>query len=715
MKIKLNNKEISWLAFNARVLQEAADPTVPLIERLKFLGIFSSNLDEFFRVRVATLRRLRALGKKAIKLIGHDPHDVLDQIYRIVLAQQADFDEIYNIILKELAAENIYIINEKELNAEQETFVKDYFHQELRPALIPLMIDQIGAFPDLKGHAIYLAVRMLAMKKSAEYKYALIEVPTDSHSRFVILPQIDNRKYIILLDDVIRCSLGDIFSMFKFDQLEAYTIKITRDAELDIDDDIVDSFIRKISKSLKQREKGNPVRFIYDHRIPEKFLSFIIKRLREQKQLENNLIPGGRYHNFKDFINFPKIGSTDFFYKSARPLPHKDIAYNTGMFETIRAKDILLHYPYQTFDYVIDLLREAAIDPHVVFIKITLYRVASQSNVINALINAARNGKAVTVVLELQARFDEEANIRWSQRLQDAKVKVVHSTPGFKVHSKLILIKRKVNRKVTLYANVGTGNFHEGTAKLYSDHALLTCDSRITNEVRKVFDSLENNFNRSTYRHLLVAPFNMRQKLIKLIETEIKNAAKGKEAYIIIKLNNLTDPKLIKKLCEASQAGVYIKLMVRGMFSLLPGVKGSSENIQATATIDRYLEHTRVFVFCHGGNEKYYLASADWMPRNLDRRMEVAAPIYDKALQKEIKDFLDFHLRDNIKARMLTPEFHNQYVSNSTPEKTRAQESLYNYFKEKLKDSTISRTENVVSSSVADEPPEVTDFPGLNV
>lgn len=688
MKLQLNNKELSWLAFNSRVLQEAADPTVPLIERIKFLGIFSSNLDEFFRVRVATLRRLSTLKKKAAKLIGEDPAVILDKIYQIVLSQQADFDEIYREILKELAQENIFIVNERELNESQEIFVQNYFREKLRPTLIPIMIDQIESFPDLDDNAIYLAVRMLSSTQPDLFKYALIEVPTDVHSRFLILPQVDERKCIILLDDAIRHSLAEIFSMFRFDRFEAYTIKITRDAELDIDDDIVDSFIRKISKSLKQREKGHPVRFIYDHQIPEEFLSFIIKRLREQKHLGNNLIPGGRYHNFKDFIGFPKVGSPDFFYKSAPPLPHKDIHPDKTIFEVIDSRDILLHYPYQKFDYIIDLLREAAIDPHVVFIKITLYRVAKQSNIINALINAARNGKKVTVVLELQARFDEEANIFWSRRLQDEGVQVIHSTPGFKVHSKLILIKRKENRKVTLYANIGTGNFHEGTAKLYSDQALLTSDRRLTNEVRKVFDSLESNFNRASFRHLLVAPFNMRHKLIKLIEAEIKNAAKGNQAYIIVKLNNLTDPKLIKKLCEASQAGVSVRLMVRGMFAMLPGIKGVSENIEATATIDRYLEHTRLFVFCHGGNEKYYLASADWMPRNLDRRMEVAAPIYDKALQKEIRDFLDFHWRDNVKARVLNPALENPYQSNHSPTSNRAQESIYHYFAQLLTPAT---------------------------
>lgn len=685
MKERVKNKELSWLSFNGRLLQEASDPSVPLVERFKFLGIFSSNLDEFFRVRVAILRRLKKLGKKAVKVVGGDPKEILQTIYETVLAQQEEFDKIYQELLKLLAVENIYILDENGLDATQQTYVRNFFRQKIRPLLIPLMIDQIDNFPDLKDHSIYLAIRMSKSADASRYKYALIEVPTNLTSRFVILPESNGKKFIMLLDDVIRFSLKKIFSIFQFDQFEAYTIKLTRDAELDLDDDISESFLRKMSKGLAQRKKGNPVRFIYDQAIPEDFLKYLTTRLREQKKLEDNLIPGGRYHNFKDFIQFPNLGSPALVYKAASPLPHPLLAGSESIFEKIREQDILLHYPYQTFNYIIDFLREAAIDPHVVSIKVTLYRVARDSNVINALINASRNGKDVTVMMELQARFDEEANIHWSRRLQEEGVHVIHSSPGFKVHSKLILVKRKVKKKVTLFANIGTGNLHESTAKLYSDHALLTADPRLTNEVRKVFESLENNFNRYVYRHLLVSPFNMRQKLNKLIDTEIKNVGKGNPAYIFVKLNNLTDSKIIRKLYEASQAGVEIRLMVRGMFSLIPGIKGMSENISATGTIDRFLEHTRIFVFCHGGNEKYYLSSADWMPRNLDRRIEVAAPIYDKALQKEIKDFLNIHWRDNVKTRLLNKKLDNQYYRNGRDVQIRAQTLLYRYFQEKLK------------------------------
>lgn len=683
MKPKIRNKEISWLSFNARLLQEASDPSVPLIERIKFLGIFSSNLDEFFRVRVATLKRLEKVGKKAEKLIGENPRKILKKIHETVISQQENFDAIYRGILDELASEKIFIINEQQLNEEQAEFVKEYFRSEVRPALIPLMIDRLDHFPELRDHSIYLAINLMKSENPELIRHALIEVPTDELSRFLILPQIGENKYIILLDDVIRFSLAEIFSIFDFDKYEAYTIKLTRDAELDLDDDVLESYIRKVSKSLSQRKVGKPVRFIYDHNIPENLLQYLIDRL-YPGGIKGDLIPGARYHNFKDFVKFPKIGSEDLLYRPVPPLPHKDINPHQSILKTIQQKDILLHYPYQTFDYVLDFLREAAIDHSVVSIRITLYRVAKKSLVVNALINAARNGKKVVVVLELQARFDEEANIFWSRRLQEEGVRVIHSVPKFKIHAKMILVRQRINRKNIMYAHVGTGNFNESTARLYSDHGLFTCDPRISKEVRKVFDFLENNYTRQTFRHLLVSPFNMRQKLNKLINTEIKNAEKGKEAYIIAKLNNVTDPRIIKRLCQASQAGVAVKLLVRGMFSLTTDIRGVSDNIKATGLIDRYLEHSRIYVFCHGGHEKYFLTSADWMPRNLDGRVEVSCPIYDRGIQKEIMAFLNIHLADNVKARLLNRKLDNFYNTADTNQKTRAQFELYNYFKQEL-------------------------------
>lgn len=681
MKVKMRSKELSWLSFNARLLQEARDPLVPLLERIKFLGIFSSNLDEFFRVRVATLKRLERLGKKAVKLIGDSPEKVLKKIHETVLAQRGEFEQIYQEILKELAQEKIFIINERELSEEQAGFVRQYFREQVRPAIIPIMIDRLEKFPDLKDHAIYLAIRMWSSQNPAKIRYALIEVPTDALPRFILLPEDNGNQYIMLLDDLIRFSLGEIFAMFRFDRQEAYTIKLTRDAELDISDDFSDSLVRKISKSLTQRKRGKPVRFIYDQQIPEDLLTFLIKRLKLMKD-ESNFIPGGRYHNFKDFINFPAVGPETLRYRFPKPLPHRHIQPGRSLLETIRERDILLHYPYQTFDHLIDFLREAAIDPTVSSIKMTLYRVAKNSKVINALISAARNGKSVTVSIELQARFDEEANIYWSNRLQEEGVRVIHSAPNIKIHAKLLLVTQKIKRKTIRYASIGTGNFHEATARLYTDHSLFTADSHITEEVKQVFDVLENNYQRSNFRHLLVSPFNMRKTWLRLIQNEIKQARDGKEAYIIVKLNNLTDPDIIKKLYQASQAGVTVQLMVRGMFSLVPGVEGMSENIRAAGIIDKYLEHSRVFVFCHGGDAKYFLSSADWMPRNLDRRVEVACPIYDEEIQQEIRRYLDIQWRDNVKARALNKDLDNQYRVTSGDERVRCQEMLYEYLQQ---------------------------------
>lgn len=679
MKVKTKNRELSWLSFNARLLQEAADPEVPLLERLKFLAIFSSNLDEFFRVRVATLKRVEKVGKKGRKLIGEKPADVLAEIQRIVLAQRADFDDIYQDIRKELERHKIFIVNETRLSESQQRFVQDYFRREVRPNLIPLMIDQMDKFPRLKDHAIYLAVHLSSRAEPHKVKYALIELPADSVDRFIVLPQSDDRKYIIMLDDVIRFGLEEMFQIFHFDEFKAYTIKLTRDAEMDIADDFSESLVLKVTKGLKQRKSGTPVRFVYDHQIPDDYLQYLIRNLKLDKT-ETNFIPGGRYHNFKDFMKFPRIGPMRWYYPPSPPLPHKDITSASSLFSVIQKQDMLLHYPYQTFGYVIDFLREAAIDPAVTSIKITLYRVASNSKIINALINAAKNGKEVTVSMELQARFDEEANIYWSNRLQEEGVRVIHGSAQFKVHAKLILVTRKVKEKSLYYANIATGNFNESTARLYSDHSLFTADPRLTREVREVFNSLENNFSIPKFRHLLVSPFNMRSKIIKLIETEIKNAAKGKPAYIIAKLNNFTDPQIIGKFYEASQAGVEIRLMVRGMFSLIPGLAGISERIQATGTIDRYLEHSRIFLFCHGGKEKYFLSSADWMPRNLDKRVEAACPVYDPALQQELKDFLNICWADNVKARILNEALDNQYRRENPEQPVRAQEALYRYF-----------------------------------
>ena len=678
---KYINREISWLSFNGRVLQEAFDESTPLIERIKFLGIFSNNLDEFFRVRVATLKRLLKAEDKAKALIGDRPQKILHDIQEIVLLQSGEFDQIYLDILERLKEERIVLVDETRLSPEQDRFVKNYFDQEVRPALVPIMVENVKEFPSLKDNAIYLAVRLRKGEGKGKPQHALIEIPTDVVSRFLVLPRNDDVVNIILLDDVIRHELQNIFSMFGFSGFEAFTVKITRDAELDIDDDITLSFLEKISKSVKQRKRGNPVRFIYDSAMPKNFLDFLVKRLRLKTQ--DTLIPGGRYHNFKDFMQFPNIGPDSLVYEPMPPLPHRDIDPEKSFFAAIRKRDVLLQYPYQSFHYVIDFLREAAIDPKVVSIRMTLYRVARNSKVINALINGARNGKSVTVVMELQARFDEEANIFWTDRLKEEGVRVIHGAPNYKVHAKLCLVERREKGGTRYYANVGTGNFHEGTARVYSDVGLFTADSRITEDVVKVFEILENYYKAETYRHLVVSPFNMRNRLMKLIGEEIANAQAGREASIILKANSLIDPRIIDRLYEASDAGVNVRLIVRGMCSLIPEVGGTKGTIDGISIVDRFLEHARIFVFYNGGDEKYFISSADLMQRNLDRRIEVMCPIYDRRIQTEIRESLDIQLRENIRARILNREQDNRYRREPGAPPVRAQIETYRILKQK--------------------------------
>jgi polyphosphate kinase len=680
MQTRYTNKEVSWLSFNERVIQEADNPNVPLIERIKFLGICSNNLDEFYRVRVATLNRLKELGKKAKKIIGDEPETVLEKITKIALHQHDRFSKILKEIRQELANENIFIIDETQLSETQGEFVINYFNVEVRPKLVPIMIDQVDKFPELKDRFIYLAISMSKNADKSKVKYALIEIPSDVLPRFLILPEQGTKKYIILLDDIIRFRLVDIFSTLPFDTFEAYTIKITRDAELDIDDDLSKSFLDKMNKSLKQRKGGNPVRLIYDTKIPEEFLQFLLKKMKIQKM--DTLIKGSKYHNNRDFMSFPKIGRKELFYQKISPLPHKDLQQFQSIFKCIRHKDILLHYPYHSFNAVIDLLREASIDPKVTSIKFTVYRVAKNSSVINALINAVKNGKKVIVVLELQARFDEEANIYWANKLKEEGVHVIYGVPGLKVHSKLCLIKRREKQSQKSYAIIGTGNFNEDTATIYSDHSLFTADPKLTREVSKIFDFFENNYKTYSFKYLITSPFDMRNKIMGFIRNEIKNAKNGKEAYIHLKVNNLVDIPIIDKLYEASEAGVKIKLNVRGMYSLIAGIEGMSSNIEAIGIVDKFLEHTRIFIFCNGGNEKYFISSADWMTRNIDRRVEVTCPIYDKENQKELREFFDIQWRDNIKARILNEELDNKINTDSNNPKYRAQWKIYDYLKQ---------------------------------
>lgn len=685
---KYENREISWLSFNNRVLDEADDPSVPLIERIKFLGIFSSNLDEFFRVRVATLDRLVQLGKGARKLIGHDPAEVLKTIQTITLKLNLRFDQVYARIREELAKENIFIIDEQQLSSSQAKFVDAYFLRAVRPHLLPVILDQVKKFPDLKDQSIYLLVCMKKKPESQKISRALIEVPTDVLSRFILLPSVRAagdparrklERYIILLDDVIRFGLKHIFSVFGYGVLDAYTIKLTRDAELDIDEDFSESYVKKVGNSLKQRKEGQLVRFIFDSQMPEN----VLKGLLPELGIDNNdaLIPGAKYHSFKDFIKFPDLGIKRFRYHPLPFLPHRDIEPAVNLFKQMTKRDILLHYPYQSFFPVLDFLREASIDPKVRSIKITLYRVARHSAVVNALINAVRNGKKVTVVMELQARFDEAANIFWSNRLQEEGVRVICGVQGLKVHAKLCLVTRRLKDKDQHFAIVGTGNFNEDTTGMYSDHSLFTADRRITKEVWKVFEFFDNNYKVLNFNHLIVSPFQTRKKLIKLIGREIKLAQDGKKASIHLKFNNLDDEDMIDHLYKAGRAGVEVRLIIRSMFSLIPGVPGLSDNIEAISIVDRFLEHSRFFIFGNGGDELVYLTSADLMRRNLDRRVEVTVPVYDPKIKEEVRQFFDIQWADNVKARIRCDGLVQPPRTHLIGKRVRSQDAIYSYLK----------------------------------
>jgi polyphosphate kinase len=670
-------KEISWLSFNERVLQEAENKECPLIERFKFLGIYSNNLDEYFRVRVATLKRLSMFGPKSKTILGYSPKPTLKKIHEIVLNQNEKFEIIYSGLIQELAKHKIHILNEKQLNQEQAEFVQKYFHKEVRTRLMPFLIVKDSELPNLTDDAIYFAI-LLAKSNSQKRRYALLEIPTNVLPRFIVLPEKDDEKYLIFLDDIIRYGLKEIFFIFDFDQISAYTIKLTKDAELEIVDDISESYIDNISRSLQQRKKGTPVRFIYDRKMPEELLNILTKKLNFGP--DDVVIPGDRYHNFKDFIKFPNLGRKKFYYEPLVPIPHKDIQPGKSILSAIKKKDIMLFFPYHPFDHFIDLLREASIDPYVTAIQITLYRLARNSSVINALLNAVRNGKNVTTVVELQARFDEEANILWGNKLLEEGVKVIYGVPGLKVHSKLCLITRIKSDSTQRYAAIGTGNFNEDTARIYTDHLLLTTNKKITNEVYKAFNFFNVNYKKDNYYHLVLSPFFLRNKIVLLIENEIKNALAGKKAYIYIKLNNITDMEIINHLYEASNAGVEIKLIVRGMFSLVPGIKDKSENIKAIGIVDRFLEHTRFLIFHNGGNEQVYISSADLMTRNIEHRIEVTCPVFDKSIKNEMKKIFDIQWGDNVKARKLDAPQINEFVKQDK-DRLQSQLEVYNYIR----------------------------------
>ncbi len=679
--IPLINREISWLSFNDRVLQEAADKTVPLVERIHFLAIFSSNLDEFYRVRVATLNRLSNLDTQAKELLGYSPRKTLSQIKDIVVKQERKFNYLFeDDIIKKLAREKIFIINEQQLNVFRGQFVKTYFRDKILSSLVPIMLHRDEFFPELKDRAIYFLVKLTKYKNKEKARYALIEIPTESQNRFLVLPETNGLKFIILLDDIIRYCLDDIFFIFDYDKIEAFSIQLTRDAELDLDKNVSEKFIDALTKSLQKRRKGKPMRLLYDINMPVDMLTYLVAQL---DLTTDGLIPGNRYHNFKDFIKFPNIGGPHLEYPKNAPLPIRDLSTGTSIFAQISRRDYLINLPYQSFDYIIHFLREAAIDPKVKEIHITLYRLAENSSVINALINAAKNGKRVNCLLELKARFDEQANIYWTKRLEEEGVLVNYGILDYKVHSKICLVTRIEKGKNVYYANLATGNFNEKTARLYGDHSLFTANPVITAELVKLFESLQKKVFYRGYKHIVASPLESRQKIYELINQEIKNVKSGKKGYIILKMNSLSDEGVIAKLYEASNAGIPVRLIIRGMCCLVPGVPGYSENIEVTSIIDKYLEHARVWIFGNNGNELIYLTSADLMTRNLDHRVEVGFPILDPNIRHEIRDIINIQLKDNTKAREINKLNNNHYVKNRGKVSHRSQEDIYKYLKYK--------------------------------
>lgn len=672
------NRDLSWLSFNERVLQEAEDKTVPLIERIRFLGIYSNNRDEFFRVRVATARRMLKWPKKGKSIFGESPAVLLDNIVKTVKQQQKRFEHIYDLLLKDLEKEGIFLVDEKQITDQEGVLIRRYFLEKVQPLLMPVMIDTAPRFPYLRDKMVYLAVKIIQDAHQKKYKYAVIELPTEEISRFILLPPHTSRQKIMMLDDVVRYCLDDIFYMVPHQSISAHTIKMTRDAELDISGDLSKSILEKISKSVKLRKVGQPVRLTYDEKIPADFLKLIVKKTKLREK--DDLIPGGRYHNFKDFMNFPDLGKKHLRYPKHQPLSHPVLSNAKGMLKAIRKQDILLSYPYHSFHHTIDLLREASIDPKVESIRITVYRLATQSSIVNALINAIKNGKQVTVVMELQARFDEETNIYFANKLQEEGAEVVYGVPGLKVHGKLILITRREEDQVIQVAYIGTGNFNEKTSLIYTDHALITADKRICNEVGKVFAFFRNNFKIGEYKHLLVSPFNMRKRLLGLIQQEIKNASSGKPAYMVLKMNSLVDGEMIEKLYRASQAGVKIKLIIRGICSLVTELKGFSDNIEVISVVDKFLEHSRIFVFGNGGDELFYISSADWMFRNLDSRSEVSVPIFDSGLKEQLRTYLSIQLADNTKARIINRKQDNSLRKSHGNRSRRCQEDIGRWF-----------------------------------
>ena len=680
IKSKYFDRELSWLSFNYRVLQEAKDKTVPLYDRIKFLAIYSSNLDEFFKVRIATLRSLLTLKQKSKKTLEFNPQELLKNILFTVKEHQDEFGRIFkNEILPELKDNKINLIDNKQLNISQSEYLNNYFEENIRQHIQPFLLVKNKIAPFLKNNNLYLVVVLNSKNKNEKdskrliNKYAIVEIPAYYLPRFVEIPDNRDEKFIIFLDDIIRFKLASIFEGYKV--IDCYSIKLTRDAELYIEDEFTGDLLTKILSSIKKRNTGLPSSFLYDESMPKRILKYLKETFHLNK---DDLSEGGKYHNFSDFFAFPNPSGNRLIYPNQIPLRDIGLSKAKNIFNAITGKDYLFHFPYQSFDHVLEFINTAAEDPNVTTIKMTQYRVAKDSQVLRALIKAAKSAKNVIVFVEVKARFDEEANIFWGEEMKKMGIDVYYSLPGIKVHSKILMVTRKEGEELKNYCFLGTGNFNEKTAKIYSDIGLLTANNNLTDEVDEVFNFLIKRKTNSDFKYLLVAKFNMRKYFIQLIDNEISIAQNGGKGKIILKMNSLEDRKMIDKLYEASEAGVKVFLIIRGICCLIPGIKGMSKNIQVISIVDRYLEHARIFLFNNGGNPIIYCGSADWMRRNLSRRIEVVFPIYDDVLKNEIKGILNIQMNDNVKTRIIDKNQKNIYKKNESS-LVRSQFAIYNY------------------------------------
>ena len=671
------HRDISWLSFNYRVLQEAKDPSVPLLERLKFLAIYSNNLDEFFRVRVASLRNYIRVGKKTRQEFDFDPKAILKELTKIVNKQQEEFSDIFeNQIVPEMAQHRIVLKRRLALGKKQRAFVEQYFDDHMWPYVQPVLLVKNKIRPFLNNASLYLMVNLMDREKKKPY-YAVVKVPSDHLPRFLRLPSLNGRRAMIMLDDVVRHSLSRMFP--GYDIIDTYSIKLTRDAELYIDDEFSGDLISKIKNSLNKRKVGPPSRFIFDREMPKELLDLLIEAFDLRKEV---LLIEGRYHNNFDFFKFPDFGLSHLQNKPLPPLKYAALEDAEDIFQAINEKDHLVAPPFHSYESVIQFFEKAAKDPLVTHIKITQYRVAKKSRIMKALMDAVKAGKQVFAFIEVKARFDEEANLEWGEKLEKAGVHVQYSMPGLKVHSKMALIRRQEEEGARFYGYLSTGNFHEDTAKIYGDLGLFTSDERLTTEVARLFTFLETNKPpNQSFENIFVGQFNQRRELERLIDREIKQAEKGKPSGLTLKMNSIQDMRMIKKLYQASRAGVPIRLIVRGICSLVPGIKGHSENIEAISIVDRYLEHARVFIFHNKGHELVYLSSADWMTRNLSWRIETIFPIFDPHIKQQILDMINLQWRDNVKARILDEGMNNYYKGNEDDIAIQSQVETYYYFK----------------------------------